>query len=122
LGSDITVITDCTAITQINTIKDTSNPRLVRWAIELAEYRLKLVYRSGKTNVVADFISRYPPQEVGNICAVKDCSLIPWIHKQILKQEQERDPDISYLMKSLNEPPLTDSMFLIVNISWIMTE
>jgi len=37
---------------------------------------------------------------------VKDCSLIPWIHRQILKQE--RDPDISYLMKSLNEPFSTE--------------
>ena len=68
LGRDVTVITDCTAITHVNSIKDTSNPRLVRWAIELDEYRLKLVYRPGKTNVVADFLSRYPPQEVGNIC------------------------------------------------------
>jgi len=45
LGRDITVITDCSTITYLKSIKDTSNPRLVRWAIELAEYRLKLVYR-----------------------------------------------------------------------------
>jgi len=91
----------------MNSIKATSNPRLVRWAIELAEYRLKFVYRPGKTNVAADFFSRYPPQEVVNICVVKDCSLIR-IHRQILKLEQERDPDISYLIKSLNEPSSTE--------------
>jgi len=66
--------------------------------------------------VVADFFSRYPPQEIGNICAVRESSLVPWIHRQVLKQE--RDPDVGYLMKSLSDPSSTE--FVAANYKYFL--
>ena len=34
--------------------------RLARWSVLISEYRLKIVYNSGKTHTDADALSRYP--------------------------------------------------------------
>lgn len=55
-GRDFEVWTDSSSITWMNNSK---TGKVARWASRLAEYKMKLIFRSGKTNVVADFLSRY---------------------------------------------------------------
>lgn len=39
------------------------NNRLTRWALYIGEYNYEIVYRQGKTNTVADFLSRFPNKD-----------------------------------------------------------
>ena len=41
-------------------IPSNANARLIRWSILLAQYQYNLVYKAGKSNVVADALSRLP--------------------------------------------------------------
>jgi len=54
------VVTDCLALLSLeNNLFAKTNPTLVRRIQELANYRFDIVHTSGKTNNIADFLSRY---------------------------------------------------------------
>ena len=56
-----TIITDHKAIQFLNTMPlHKTNGRLMRWAMELQEYRYDVIYRRGDTHTAADGISRMP--------------------------------------------------------------
>ena len=57
LGAKFTMVTDNAAITHFKTQKVLS-AKLVRWCDLLAEYDFDFVHRAGKSNVVADALSR----------------------------------------------------------------
>ena len=52
-----TVITDHRALEYFSTKRELT-PRQVHWANDIADYNLKLNYRPGSANVVADALSR----------------------------------------------------------------
>ena len=58
-ASHVDVFTDNNPLTYITTTAKLSATGQ-RWVNELAEYKLSLHYRSGKQNIDADFLSRYP--------------------------------------------------------------
>lgn len=43
----------------VNSVKDTTS-RLLRWRLKLAEYDYRVTYKTGKTNLNADALSRNP--------------------------------------------------------------
>lgn len=55
-GNKFTLITDHKPLTYIKNSK--KNLKLINWSLELENYDYDIVYRSGKTNVVADALSR----------------------------------------------------------------
>jgi transposase InsO family protein len=57
-GAHFTVIVDCSAITWLKNLKFTGNSRLARWAMKLDSYDMTIIHKPGKSNVVADFLSR----------------------------------------------------------------
>jgi transposase InsO family protein len=57
-GTHFTVIVDCSAITWLKNLKFTGNSRLARWAMKLDSYDMTIIHKPGKSNVVADFLSR----------------------------------------------------------------
>ena len=59
----VTIYTDNKALTYLQTMKH-SNSRLYRWAIEIEEYDVKIIYKPGRHNA-ADFISRIKHKNVG---------------------------------------------------------
>ncbi|KAK7938780.1 hypothetical protein WMY93_002106 [Mugilogobius chulae] len=59
LGREFDLETDHRALTWINTMKD-HNSRLTRWYLSLQPFRFSIRHRAGKTNVVADYLSRLP--------------------------------------------------------------
>ena len=63
--SKFTVVTDHKALVWLQSAKHTG--RLERWALKLQEYNCKIVHRPGKSNTVADALSRreYPVNVVG---------------------------------------------------------
>lgn len=50
-----------------------NNAKLKRWKARIEEYNYKLIYTPGKTNVVADALSRLPT-EVNTLSSTDDCS------------------------------------------------
>jgi transposase InsO family protein len=57
-GTHFTVVVDCSAITWLKNLKFTGNSRLARWAMKLDSYDMTIIHKPGKSNVVADFLSR----------------------------------------------------------------
>lgn len=68
LASEITVFTDHHSLTYFSTQPSLSD-RQVRWSGLLQEYNVKIVYQAGKTNVVADALSRISTLELSAITA-----------------------------------------------------
>ncbi|KAG0736676.1 hypothetical protein G6F23_010807 [Rhizopus arrhizus] len=62
LDKIFTLYTDNTAVRFLFFKRDPGS-RLQRWVLAVQEYSFKVVHLPGKSNVVADVMSRYPPQE-----------------------------------------------------------
>ena len=56
-GTKITVYSDHNPLTYL-TISAPKSAKLMRWALALQEFDLEFRFRSGKTNVAADTLSR----------------------------------------------------------------
>ena len=56
-GSSFTVVTDHQALLHLESAKSSSS-RLARWALKLADYDFKVVYRAGGTHANADGLTR----------------------------------------------------------------
>ena len=61
LGSKFTVFTDNNPLCYIKSSK--LGAAQIRWLSELALYDFDIVYRTGKSNLVADALSRHPEVE-----------------------------------------------------------
>ena len=59
LGIRFRIVTDHLALQWLRTKKELT-ARLMRWALKLEPYDYEVVYKSGKLNKDADFLSRYP--------------------------------------------------------------
>lgn len=59
LGREFDLETDHRALTWINSMKD-HNSRLTRWYLSLQPFKFMVRHRSGKSNMVADYLSRLP--------------------------------------------------------------
>ncbi|KAM4549940.1 uncharacterized protein V3H82_019144 [Fundulus diaphanus] len=59
LGREFDLETDHRALIWMNSMKD-HNSRLTRWYLALQPFRCQIRHRAGKTNVVADYLSRLP--------------------------------------------------------------
>ena len=57
-GNKFTIVTDHKPLTFIKS--STKNPKVLRWRLELEEFDYDIQYRTGKSNVVADGLSRKP--------------------------------------------------------------
>ena len=54
------IVTDCKSLLNWQTIFSKNNPTMIRKLQELSTFRFDIQHISGKENVVADFLSRYP--------------------------------------------------------------
>uniref|UniRef100_A0A3P9LR23 Gypsy retrotransposon integrase-like protein 1 n=1 Tax=Oryzias latipes TaxID=8090 RepID=A0A3P9LR23_ORYLA len=59
VGREFDLETDHRALTWINSMKD-RNSRITRWYLSLQPFRFNVRHRSGKMNLVADYLSRLP--------------------------------------------------------------
>lgn len=76
LGRDFVLETDHRALKWLGQMKDT-NARVTRWFLALQPFKFEVVYRPGKHNLVADYLSRHPcvesSEEGGNVEKLPPC-------------------------------------------------
>ena len=63
-GGDITVHTDHQALTHLTTC---ASPKLMRYALRIAEFAPRIVHVSGRSNEIADWLSRCPTDDEDDI-------------------------------------------------------
>ena len=116
------VITDHLPLQFLNNLKDSTNARLVRWSLILAEYNFTVEYRPGRKNEAADALSRLksvPGKEVpvtqggkGLQSEAVVCGLgaewsgyEPYWDRTVIRTEQRADTSFRKLIDSLESDP-----------------
>lgn len=94
-GARVTVATDHQALKWLLSLKSPTG-RLARWALRLQSYDLKVTYTPGKSNVVADTLSRppgYVAAEIGGVSVE-----LPRTTAEDIRREQLRDPEVKKII------------------------
>eukprot|EP01125_Pyxidicula_operculata_P015296 TRINITY_DN5178_c0_g1_i8.p1 TRINITY_DN5178_c0_g1~~TRINITY_DN5178_c0_g1_i8.p1 ORF type:complete len:160 (-),score=1.19 TRINITY_DN5178_c0_g1_i8:905-1384(-) len=65
------VITDHRALVKFPTISG-NNPQLERWSVRLADYDFEVQYKPGKTNTMADAMSRHLIENINLVTDIDD--------------------------------------------------
>ena len=66
-GSSALVVTDHSCLRDLTTAKEFNNKRLMRYAVELSEHNLKVVFRPGRDHHLADLMSRMRRMTPGSV-------------------------------------------------------
>ncbi|XP_043862271.1 uncharacterized protein LOC122756508 [Drosophila santomea] len=99
-GYHFKVITDHMALKWLNSIESPTG-RIARWALELQQFDLKIAYRKGRLNIVADALSRQPLQETSRRLTAKEegqpdeqqeCRWVEEMRRK-MKQDPQKYPD-----------------------------
>ena len=117
LGNDFTVYTDHQALVSafIPHMKSQVKGLLARWYLRLSRFlpKMKLQYKPGITNKVADALSRAPLPNTSSVSSQSRVSQVSKSSEVMLKQVQEQqkqDPELLKLMEYLEERKLPDDL------------
>lgn len=69
-GTQFTLVTDHKPLTFIKT--STKKPKVLRWRLEMEDLQYEVIYKDGKSNVVADGLSRKPEAVAINVTETDD--------------------------------------------------
>lgn len=105
-GSEVVVKSDHQPLRWLMSIKSPSG-RLARWALTLQEYNLKIEYTPGRSNAIADTLSRPPCSEEPkwDLCYAEVD--LPSRSPRDVRENQLKDPDLLKIITDLedsNEP------------------
>lgn len=102
-GSSVVVKSDHQPLKWLLSLKSPSG-RLARWALALQSYDLRIDYTPGKTNVIADTLSRPPIATEGEIVANVVSIEMPRQQAELIRAEQLSDPDIQKIVDCFESP------------------
>lgn len=104
-GAPIRICTDHQPLRWLMSLK-TPSGRLARWAMKIQSFDLNLEYTPGKSNVVADSLSRpvLPAAETDEACDVCPISVdFPHQEPTALRAAQLEDPEVMKILKDFEE-------------------
>ncbi|GFV47913.1 integrase catalytic domain-containing protein [Trichonephila clavipes] len=88
--------------------------RLARWALQLQSFNLNMEYIRGKSNVVADMLSRPACHEENELCEVCTVAIdVPSRSPKEIRDEQMKDEELVKIISCLEDP---DKNVLIMSI------
>jgi transposase InsO family protein len=107
IGNKFTIRTDHNALKWLMSVKD-HNAQLMRWALMLLEYEFEIVHVKGKTNVVADALSRAPINLIATVneeqkqkqmdsedgSKITEVDIISGDKLELIKQMQTQDEEL----------------------------
>lgn len=104
-GAPVTVVTDHQPLRWLMGLKSPSG-RLARWALSLQSYDLRIEYASGRSNVVADMLSRIPSaienrNEEDTFCSVSVD--LPVVKAADIRAAQLEDPDVAKIIRCFED-------------------
>jgi len=111
-GQEFYIETDNQALSYLNTMKNSSQ-RLMRWAWKIQEFSPHIKYIKGATNIVADYLSRYPVKTED--CDEKEAdymyppvqgklALVSTVNLDAVKEAQITDPFCMKITAKLPSP------------------
>ena len=95
-GTEVKIVTDHQPLKWLMSLKSPSG-RLARWALLLQPYNIKIDYKPGKVNVVADTLSR-PPIDAEQIQITSFDIEIPRKGAKEIREGQLGDPDLNKII------------------------
>ena len=99
-------ITDNTATKYIQTKPTELNNRQIRWLDLLQEFDMDLIHKPGKTNVVADALSRRPDYRINAITRLSIQPPSDFLHK--VKLASSEDPEYLRVLDGVQKDKRTD--------------
>lgn len=105
-GSKVLVATDHQPLKWLMTLKSTTG-RLARWALQIQQFGLQITYTPGKSNFVADLLSRPFPEEDLVKCPVATATVtLPFRTAVEIREEQLTDDALVNIINVLEDPSL----------------
>ena len=107
-GRHFKIITDHHSLTYLQSQPKLSK-RQTRWMEKLAEYDFEIIYAPGKSNIVADALSRRPdhrPENSELLSTISAIRVSPNIHEEI-RRAYKNDPDCLKILNQPNGTPYT---------------
>ncbi|GFW28333.1 transposon Tf2-11 polyprotein [Trichonephila clavipes] len=103
-GASITVASDHQPLRWLMKLKSPTG-RLARWALQLQSFTLNMEYIPGKSNMVADMLSRPACHEENELCEV--CTVVidvPSRSPKEIRDEQMKDEELVKIISCLEDP------------------
>ena len=105
LGNEFTVYTDHQALVSafISHMESQTRGLLARWYLRISRFlpKMRIEYKPGAANVVADSLSRAPLTETENRRVLHMTEEVPCL--QLVQEEQKKDKELSELMNYLKD-------------------
>lgn len=99
-GSSVVLLTDHQPLRWLMILKSPTG-RLARWALHFQPYNIKTEYTPGKTNAVADALSRPPCGEEAHVNCICTFQIgVPRKGENEIRNEQLQDPELEKIINS----------------------
>lgn len=123
-STNVTIITDHQPLKWLMSIKSPSG-RLARWALQLQQYNLSIDYAPGRTNIIADTLSRPPcraeqHQEHCTICTLQID--IPHRDAKEIRNAQLDDPKLKQIINTMESTEESEQRKRYSDIGYLLNK
>lgn len=93
-GSKFKVVTDCSAVTWLKSLKIDGSSRLSRWVLELQNYHIDFIHKKGVLNVLPDALSRAVEEVITSNEYIQDPEYLELLSKIMDEPDKFQDFEI----------------------------